>query len=85
MKIYTFSKTRVSLAQIDVTPNYRPSSCNSSFRQLVPALTITFENFKSITITLASITSITFYYILLQFGAKLRGNFNTEIKLTGLQ
>ena len=46
-------------------------------------ITITFENFKSITITLASITSITFYYILLQFGAKLRGNFNTEIKLTG--
>ena len=48
-------------------------------------ITITFENFKSITITitLASITSITFYYILLQFGANLRGNFNTEIKLTG--
>ena len=37
----------------------------------------------TITITLASITSITFYYILLQFGANLRGNFNTEIKLTG--
>ena len=34
----TFSKTLVSSAQIDVTPNYRPSSCNSSFRQLVPAL-----------------------------------------------
>ena len=31
---------------------------------------------------MASITSITFYYILLQFGANLRGNFNTEIKLT---
>ena len=48
-------------------------------------ITIKFENFKSITITitLASITSITFYYILLQFGAKLRGNFNTKIKLTG--
>ena len=48
-------------------------------------ITITFQNFKSITITitLASITSITFYYILLQFGANLRGNFNTEIKLTG--
>ena len=46
-------------------------------------ITFTFENFKYITITLASITSITFYYILLQFGAKLRGNFNTEIKLTG--
>ena len=46
-------------------------------------ITITLENFKSITITLASITSITLYYILLQFGAKLRGNFNTEIKLTG--
>ena len=30
----TFSKTRVSLAQIDVTPNYRPSS----FSQIVPAL-----------------------------------------------
>ena len=38
VKIYTFSKTRVSLAPIDVTPNYRPSSCNSSLRQLVPAL-----------------------------------------------
>ena len=46
-------------------------------------ITSTFENFKSITITLASITSITFCYILLQFGAKLRGNFNTEIKLAG--
>ena len=51
--------------------------------QNIQSITITFENFKSITITLASITSITFYYILLQFGAKLRGNFNTEIKLTG--
>ena len=49
----------------------------------IQSITITFENFKSITITLASITSITFYYILLQFGANLRGNFNTEIKLTG--
>ena len=51
----------------------------------IQSITITFENFKSstITITLASITSITFYYILLQFGTKLRGNFNTEIKLTG--
>ena len=51
----------------------------------IHSITITFENFKSITITitLASITSITFYYILLQFGANLRGNFNTEIKLTG--
>ena len=46
------------------------------------SITITFENFKSITITLAS-TCITFYYILLQFGANLRGNFTTEIKLTG--
>ena len=35
-----FSKTRVSLAQIDVTPNYRPSSYNSSFSQLVPALVV---------------------------------------------
>ena len=41
-------------------------------------ITITFENFKSITITLASIT---FYYILLQFGANLRGNFNTETRI----
>ena len=51
----------------------------------IQSITITFENFKSITITitLAFITSITFYYILLQFGANLRGNFNTEIKLTG--
>ena len=51
----------------------------------IQSITITFENFKSITITitLASITSITFYYILLQFGANLRGNFNTEINLTG--
>ena len=51
----------------------------------IQSITITFENFKSITITitLACITSITFYYILLQFGANLRGNFNTEIKLTG--
>ena len=32
---------------------------------------------------MASITSFTFYYILLQFGTNLRGNFNTEIKLTG--
>ena len=32
------SKTRVSLAQIDVTLNYRPSSYNSKFSQLVPAL-----------------------------------------------
>ena len=46
----------------------------------IQSITITFENFKSITITLASIT---FYYIILQFGANLRGNFNTEIKLTG--
>ena len=36
--MYVYKKTRVSLAPIDVTPNYRPSSCNSSFRQLVPAL-----------------------------------------------
>ena len=51
----------------------------------IQSITITFKNFKSITITItvASITSITFYYILLQFGANLRGNFNTEIKLTG--
>ena len=44
----------------------------------IQSITITFQNFKSITITttLASITSITFYYILLQFGANLRGNFN---------
>ena len=45
-------------------------------------ITITFKNFKSITITI-TLASITFYYILLQFGANLRGNFNTEIKLTG--
>ena len=45
----------------------------------IQSITITFENFKSITITLASIT---FYYILLQFGVNLRGNFNTEIKLS---
>ena len=38
VKILTFSKTRVSLSQIDVTPNYCPSSFNSSFSQLVPAL-----------------------------------------------
>ena len=62
---------------------------NDSFQppSLSQSITITFENFKSITttitITFASITSITFYYILLQFGANLRGNFNTEIKLTG--
>ena len=53
----------------------------------IQSITITFENFKSITttitITFPSITSITFYYILLQFGANLRGNFNTEIKPTG--
>ena len=51
----------------------------------IQSITITFKNFKSITITitLASITSITFYYIRLQFGANLRCNFNTEIKLTG--
>ena len=39
VKILTFSKTQVSLAQIDL-PNYRPSSYNSSFSQLVPALVI---------------------------------------------
>ena len=38
VKILTISKTRVSLAQIDVTPNYRPSSYSPSFSQLVPAL-----------------------------------------------
>ena len=40
VKILTFSKIRVSLPQIDVTPNYHPSSYNSSFSQLVPALVI---------------------------------------------
>ena len=40
-KILTFTKTQVSLEQIDVTPNYRPSSYNSSFSQLVPALVVT--------------------------------------------
>ena len=40
VKLLTFSKTRVSIAQIDVSPNYRPLSCNSSFRQLVPALVL---------------------------------------------
>ena len=38
MKILLLSKTQVSLAQIEFTPNYRPSSHNSSFSQLVPAL-----------------------------------------------
>ena len=57
-------------------------------------ITITFENIQSITITITlkkiksititiTLASITFHYILLQFGANLRGNFNTEIKLTG--
>ena len=31
-------QTGVSLVQIDVTPNYRPLSYDSSFSQLVPAL-----------------------------------------------
>ena len=48
----------------------------------IQSITITFENFKSITITI-TLASITFYYILLHFGANLRGNFNAEIKLTG--
>ena len=61
---------------------YYSQSITITFENIL-SITITFENFKSITITLASITSITFYYILLQFGANLRGNFNTEIKLTG--
>ena len=47
VKIYTFSKTRVSLAPIDVTPNYRPSSCNSSLRKLVPALALTLHQVKA--------------------------------------
>ena len=38
MKILTFSKKRVSLAQIDVTPYYCPSSYNLSFSQLIPAV-----------------------------------------------
>ena len=36
-------KTRVSLVQINVTPNYRPSSYNSSFSQLIPALVHTVQ------------------------------------------
>ena len=53
VKILMFSKTRVSLAQIDVTPNYRPSSYNSSFRQLVPALIFTLQHmFTNIVINL---------------------------------
>ena len=44
VKVLTFSKTRVSIAQIDVSPNYRPSSCNSSFRKLVPALMQSIKN-----------------------------------------
>ena len=56
-----------------------------NIQSITITVTITFKHFKSITITitLASITSITFYYILLQFGANLRDNFDTEIKLTG--
>ena len=39
-------------------------------------VTITFENFKSITITI-TLASITFYYILLQFGVnKFKENDN---------
>ena len=33
-----FKNLGVSLAQINVTPNYRSTSYNSSFSQLVPAL-----------------------------------------------